>query len=303
VPESMDRGAPGGSDEELRLNLRRLARTRALADGRLTMLDGGLSNRAWRVDHGGEAWFARLGLPDAALLGADRDSECRLLAAVSAHGIAPPVLECDPASGLLVTRFVEGRTWRREDALQPDNLRRIGRLFTELHGLPVPAGVREISFQRQAYRLSALLPGGDRLATELAHRAARAWEQLAGAPRAHALCHNDVHHLNVLDDGARIWLVDWEYGGRGDPLMDVAGFLAMHEAGPGETSVLMSAYRGPGSADAGMLDVARWLFDYVQWLWYRTRFATGADPAQQVSERLARRLLRCDNCGLERGSG
>jgi thiamine kinase len=303
VPESRDRTAPAECDEELRRRLRLHARTRALADGRLTAIDGGLSNRAWRVDLGGETWFARLGPPDAALLGADRESECRLLVAVSDAGIAPAVFECDPARGLLVTRFVDGRTWRREDALQPENLRKIGRAFTELHALPVPAGVREISFQRQAYRLGSMLPGGDRLATELAQRAARAWERMAGSARVHVLCHNDVHHLNVLDDGARVWLVDWEYGGRGDPLMDVAGFLAMHEAGPGETSVLMSAYEGPGRADPAVLDVARWLFDYVQWLWYRSRFAAGPGPAEEVSERLARRLVRCNNPGLERGSG
>ena len=281
--------------QDLRRRLRRHEATRGLAEGRVTALEGGLSNRAWRIEAGGAAWFVRRALPDAARLGVDRDSECRLLEALSAVGIAPEVLACVPSDGLLVTRFVAGRTWRREDALETRNLQRIGHLFARLHGLSVPANVREVSFERQAQRLTSLLPARDGLASELGRRAERAFARLGGSPRRPALCHNDAHHLNVLDDGERLWLVDWEYGGRGDPLMDLAGFLAMHDAGPGETSVLLGAYGRLGAADATLLDDARWLFDYVQWLWYRSRFTERSGPGHEAATRLARRLVRCNN--------
>ena len=45
-------------ERELREKLRAGAATRSLADGNVTRIEGGLSNRAWRVDANGERWFA-----------------------------------------------------------------------------------------------------------------------------------------------------------------------------------------------------------------------------------------------------
>jgi Ser/Thr protein kinase RdoA (MazF antagonist) len=116
------------------------------------------------------------------------------------------------------------------------------------------------------------------------------------------LCHHDLHHLNLLDDG-RLWLVDWEYGGRGDPLFDVAGFLALHELGPGPTATFLEAYGGLAPADAALLGAARWAFDYVQWLWYRRRFPAGAGLDEGPAGRLALRLLHCDNPSIAGDDG
>jgi len=71
--------------EQVRLRelLRGSAATRALADGAMTRLTGGLSNQAWRVEHGGQAWFARLGYADAERIGVNRYSECALLSVVA----------------------------------------------------------------------------------------------------------------------------------------------------------------------------------------------------------------------------
>ena len=44
------------------------------------------------------------------------------------------------------------------------------------------------------------------------------------APYIPTLCHNDMLPANVLDDGQRVWIVDWEYAGMGHPLFDLAGF-------------------------------------------------------------------------------
>ena len=46
------------------------------------------------------------------------------------------------------------------------------------------------------------------------------------APYVPTLCHNDMLPANVLDDGRRVWIVDWEYAGMGHPLFDLAGFSA-----------------------------------------------------------------------------
>ncbi len=45
-------------------------------------------------------------------------------------------------------------------------------------------------------------------------------------PFTPTLSHNDLLAGNVIDDGERIWLVDWEYAGMGNPLFDLAGMSA-----------------------------------------------------------------------------
>jgi len=296
MPDVPARSRCGADDEgELRALLADCAATRAMAEGILTPIVGGLSNCAWRLDAQGEAWFVRRGHPDAQRLGVDRRSECLVLQAVAAAGLAPAVVACEPMTGLLVTRFIAGTPWRAADVQTARNLRRLAERLRRLHEWPVPAGIREVDYARQAQHLAAGLSESSDETAVLRARAARAFARIAARSLPPTLCHNDLHHLNLLDDGARLWLVDWEYGGRGNPLLDVAGFLALHELGPDATAVFLEAYGRLQPADLGCLDEARWAFDYVQWLWYRSRFPGPADDETWYAERLAQRLLRCNN--------
>ena len=272
----------------------------------MTRLTGGLSNQAWRVEQGGQTWYARLGYADAERLGVNRHSECALLAVVAAAGFAPDVLACDPPTGLLVTRYIEGQTWQATDAGESRNLLRIGSLLARLHTLPLAAGIAAVSYAEQARHLAATIPDGDVTAAALRHRADQAFERIERRNPRRALCHHDLHHLNVVDAGARLWLVDWEYGGIGDPLFDVAGFLALHELGAAETDLLLGAYGAGAPVDREVLTEARWAFDYVQWLWYRSCLGSRPDPAGVLAERearLASRLLRCNNRQVDSGKG
>ena len=293
---------PTATEAELRARLRDCAATRAFAEGEVSVVEGGLSNRAWRLEAAGTAWFVRLGHPGALALGVDRVSECRLLAAVAAAGLAPEVLACEPASGLLVTRFVAGASWQATDVAVQANLTRLAERLRTLHGLPVPAGIQAVRYSGQARRLRAGLPCGPDDA-RLHERAEVILGRIDDRGFTPTLCHHDLHHLNVFDDGERLWLVDWEYGGRGDPLMDLAGFLAMHELSPQATAQFLAAYGGLRPGDQALVEAARWAFDYVQWLWYRRRFPPGGDDDGGRTERLSRRLLHCDNRTLDRDQG
>jgi aminoglycoside phosphotransferase (APT) family kinase protein len=242
---------------------------RGLAGAQLATIRGGLSNHAWRADLGGRSYFVRLGGPDAASLGVDRKSECVLLEAAAAAGLSPGVLACDPGNGLLVTDFVRGDPWRREDVHEPRNLARIGAVLRALHRLPLHAGVRRISFQSQAKQLEVQLAAFEAVDPALRRVADCAFEALSARRDCVTLCHNDLHHLNVLDDGDRLWVVDWEYGGCGDPLFDLASFLCQHESTPAERDALLDAYGSTSGTDASRVVAACIAFDYVQWLWYR----------------------------------
>jgi aminoglycoside phosphotransferase (APT) family kinase protein len=121
------------------------------------------------------------------------------------------------------------------------------------------------------------------------------FDRLAVRERRVVLCHNDLNSSNVVDDGIGLWLVDWEYGGRGDALLDIAGFLTLHHAGIAATEAFLEGYGGLAPGELERLGEARWAFDYVQWLWYRGLEGPRQPAARRRARRLALRLRRCDN--------
>jgi thiamine kinase-like enzyme len=279
--------APDAAEVIVRTALASHSITRPIATVPLVPVRGGLSNHAWRAQAPGLDCFVRLGGLNAADLGVDRQSECRLLGVTADAGLSPPVMVCDPDRNLLVTRFVAGGVWRREDVHEPLNLRRLGGLLRRLHALPVPPGLAQVSFERQARRLEEQLEPCEVTDRGVRAVADGAFAALAsGTPRL-APCHNDLHHLNVLDDGERLWLVDWEYGGCGDPLFDLASFACQHESTPGERDALLDACGWNGAHMRALLDAACTAFDYVQWLWYRLWVARLPEAAGEYGARAA----------------
>ena len=70
---------------------------------------------------------------------------------------------------------------------------------------------------------------------------------LAAHPLPTVPCHNDLLAENYLDDGARLWLVDWEYSGNNDPTFELGN--TAQELGYDDRQVeeLCAAYFGEAS--------------------------------------------------------
>ena len=278
-------GIPDSPESRVRAALASHAETRALASGPLEPVEGGLSNHAWFAGSGAGECFVRLGAGHASTLGVDRAGECRLLESVADAGIAPRVVLCDPALDLLVTERIRGRTWTRADALEPRNLERLGTVLHSLHRIEPRAGWARVSFPSQARRLEERLATLGERDRELRALADEAELALAGCPGAEVACHNDLHHLNILDDGRRLWLVDWEYGGAGDPLFDFASLLCQQPGVDGGRERLLEAAGLSGHDSTGRVAAACVLFDYVQWLWYRLAAAEVPEGAGEYAGR------------------
>jgi aminoglycoside phosphotransferase (APT) family kinase protein len=265
-----------------------------LPGARFERLASGGLNRCWRVDTASGVLFVRLADMAARHLGADWASEALLLGIASERGIAPRPVMALPSEGLLVTEFIAGSRIPPGRVSSPECLRRVGALLAELHSvMPVP-GIRSLDFAVQAASLESRLPA----LTEqpgLASRARTVFARLHDGCDRVTPCHNDVHHANLLDDGTRLCLVDWEYGGVGDPIYDIAGFLCHHPLDETATGILVDAY-GPGIHPERLRD-ACWAYDYVRWLWYRLAAETGNDAVSAatftvVAARLAALLER-----------
>ena len=80
--------------------------------------------------------------------------------------------------------------------------------------------------------------------------------------------HNDLLNANIIDDGARIRIVDWEYAGMGDPFFDLGNFSVNHELAPDEDAVLLEAYEGEvRPARFARLAVMRIVSDFREAMW------------------------------------
>ena len=101
-------------------------------------------------------------------------------------------------------------------------------------------------------------------------------------------CHNDLLAANFIHGGERLWLVDWEYAGMGDPAFDLANFAVnngLDEAGDDE---LLGAYGG-GDPDVHVL--MRYVSDLREAMWGLVQQAVAAidfDYAGYADDHFAR---------------
>jgi thiamine kinase-like enzyme len=218
-------------------------------------LGGGITNHNFKVRAGGEALVLRIGGKDTALLGIDREHEHEAALMAAELGIGPEVVRF--ADGLLVTRFVEGEVGRTDPAT-------VGALLSRLHGAPALVSRFDSFRVVETYAATATSHGlAIPDAFERAHVIAREIEaRRSAAPLL--TCHNDLLAANFIDDGERVWIVDWEYAGMGDPFFDLANFSVNNELdGEGE-SALLDAY---GSTDTRALTLMRFMSDFREAMW------------------------------------
>ena len=57
--------------------------------------------------------------------------------------------------------------------------------------------------------------------------------------------HHDLLPANFMDDGKRLWLIDWEYGAFGTAMFDLANMAANNSFGRTEEQVLLETYFEP----------------------------------------------------------
>jgi thiamine kinase-like enzyme len=253
-------------------------------------LDGGITNRNYRLRWAGRDCVLRLPGKDTRLLGIDRVAERD--ATRAAAGIAPDVVAFDERLGCLVTGFIAGRPVEA-DELRGPLLEEVAGALRSIHAGP-PLRWSFSPWDRvDAYRGTALrrgmpLPGGF-------DEVARAARRIAGAlgSRPRVPCHNDLLTANFLHDGERLRILDWEYAGMGDPYFDLANLAANNGLGEADEERLLAAYHGepPGPDRLATLRLLRLMAAFWEAMWAVVQSAVSEldfDFAGYAAEHLAR---------------
>jgi thiamine kinase-like enzyme len=153
----------------------------------------------------------------------DRANELHNTRAAAAAAAGPAVIDHDPASGALVLAWIDGRTMSNAAFAEPGTPARIAEALKRLHGATRFRDDFNM-FRLTEYYLrvvddrSIRIPDGYR--DELP-KVARIEAALAGQPMDSVPCHNDLLAENYLDDGSRLWIVDYEYSGNNDPTFEL----------------------------------------------------------------------------------
>jgi len=231
-------------------------------------LDGGITNRNFRVTLGDAEYVVRLPGKDTELLGIDRSAELLANEAAAALGIAPAVAAI--VDGCLVTSFVACRTLEREEVGAA--VEQIARALRAFHdsGVRLPTrfwvpGLLE-DYAAIAQARGARLPDGYDAARGAAGRIGAALPLGEIRP-----CHDDLLAGNLIraERDGRILLVDWEYAGMGDARFDLGNLSVNNEFDEATDERLLRAYLGepPSDGQRAALKLMRVLSDAREGAW------------------------------------
>jgi thiamine kinase-like enzyme len=214
---------------------------------RLEPITGGLTNRNYRVvTDTGAQYVARFAAAKSALLAIDRDAERHNAAIAAAAGVGPEVVDYSAEAGVLVVQWIDGRTFTDADLDDPAQLTRVAEICARLH-----AGGRFVRdfdmFDVQRRYLAIVQESGFRLPEDYLgfEPQVRRIESVLRASSAGTVpCHNDLLAANIMDDGTRLWLIDYEYSGNNDPCFELGNIWSEAALEADRLEHLVSAYYG-----------------------------------------------------------
>ena len=215
-------------------------------------LGGGITNVNFTVEDAGERYVVRIG-EDIPVHGVYRVNELAAARAAHTAGISPEIVHAEP--GALVMRWVDGRTLDPADVRDPARFERVLDTVGRCHR-DIPSkfrGATPIFWVFQVVRDYArtLDEDGSRMAGRLDDLLGRAahLESVVG-PVEIVFGHNDLLAANFIDDGDRIWLIDWEYAGFNSPLFDLGGLASNNELDAAQERWMMERYFGASPGES-----------------------------------------------------
>jgi thiamine kinase-like enzyme len=214
-------------------------------------LGGGITNVNYVVRDGGDKFVVRLG-GDIPIHQVMRFNELAASRAAHAAGVSPEVTFAAP--GVMVLRFIEGRVFEGKDVRDEANLGRVVDLLRKTHH-EIPKHLRGPVLVFWVFHVirdygHTLTEAGSRHREKLPRliAAADAMERAVG-PVSLAFAHNDLLPANIIDDGTRLWLIDWDYAGFNSPLFDLANLASNNVLPVKSERRLLEAYFGGVCSD------------------------------------------------------
>jgi thiamine kinase-like enzyme len=236
-------------------------------EGRPRPLEGGITNRNYRLRMGGEDLVLRLCDRGAEVLGIDRTTEEIASRRAAAERIAPPVVAFLADVPALVTRWLPGGDVPLEDMRTPVVMAQVAAMLRRLHATPaLPSAFAIFRLVEQQRALADGLPDSYDDLLALAHRIEGA---LTGPDHVPVSCHNDLLTANFVRDGSRVCIVDWEYAGMNDRFFDLGNLSVNNGFDADDDRALLELYFDEPVTGArfASLQLFRIISDFREAMW------------------------------------
>jgi thiamine kinase-like enzyme len=210
----------------------------------ISAITGGITNRNYLVRDGALKRVVRLG-DDIPVHHISRSNELAASKAAHAAGLSPAVIHHAP--GVLVLDYIESKALTPEDLRDAGTLERVMPLVRACHHDIAREfrGTATIFWVFHVVRdyIATLDAAGSTYSPIFSDLLAKA-ERLerAAGPFEIAFGHNDMLAANFLDDGKRLWLIDWDYAGFNTPLFDLGGLASNNEFSEDAEQAMLEAY-------------------------------------------------------------
>ena len=205
-------------------------------------LDGGITNENFLVEEDNKKYVVRLGndIPEHLV---SRSNELIVSKAASNAGISPKVIY--HSHGILVLDYIKSITLSSEGVRK--NIKSIIPLIKKIH-YEIPKNLygqsvifwvfhvirNYVKFLNDNKSLHIKILSDLISKSELLEKNSSPYEIVFG--------HNDLLPANFLDDGSKIWIIDWEYAGYNTPLFDLGGLSSNNDFSYKEEIYLLENY-------------------------------------------------------------
>lgn len=209
-------------------------------------LAGGLTNVNLKVSCDGRDLVVRVAQPGSELLAIDRRNEHLNSVAAAEAGVGAPVVDYLPEAGLLVVGYIDGRPFTDDDLRHGGHLQRVAAACRRLHGGPRFVNDFDM-FEIQRGYLDVVRQEGFRLPDrylEFMPQVERIKSAFAVRPTPTVPCNNDLLAGNFIDDGSKLWLIDYEYSGNNDACFELGNIWSEADLTLEQLDELMLAYDG-----------------------------------------------------------
>lgn len=204
----------------------------------ITLLAGGLSGSAvYKIVTGGQPYVLKLITPNNAI--AIPDS----LTLAAAAGIAPPLRYEDKQQGIVISDFIDNKPVR--GIFAPDTLAvELGRAIRTLHEIPYNGEGKDlfetVDGMIEQFRKTNMLSGP--LFDECFQYYGTIRSRYPRTASDKVFSHNDLNPSNILCDGEKIWIIDWDVAALNDRYVDLANVANFFVQTKEQESALLHAY-------------------------------------------------------------
>ena len=209
---------------------------------KISKIDGGLTNQNFMVEENKKKFVVRMGedIPEHLI---SRSNELIVSRAASAVGLSPGIAYHD--KGILILEYIKSKTFTDEDVRK--NIKSIIPLIKKIHyEIPKKLFGQSLIFwvfhviRNYVNFLSKNESSYSKILFDLMKKSEILEKK--SSPFDIVFGHNDLLPANFLDDGSRLWIIDWEYAGYNSPLFDLGGLSSNNNFSFEEEIYLLENY-------------------------------------------------------------